>query len=221
MGETRRCEQCGRGFTPRREHARFCSGQCRVAWNHEKLGDEGGDLSALQWSVTALAEQAARLSEVPAGDRDAAAAAIGELVWSVTIVDATLVRYYPDVYDAVLAALPAGDREAVEGTMAGLRFVRNQMRGADDPGGFFGAAAGHGTGTGGAQAAAWCWDPVPEPAVAGLPSRSQEWELERYRAYQGFLAGHATGETVGRAAEFLSAAAAAAAAETAVGQPAG
>ena len=31
--DSRNCEQCGVLFTPRREHARFCSARCRVAWN--------------------------------------------------------------------------------------------------------------------------------------------------------------------------------------------
>ena len=33
MTDTRNCEQCGTAYEPRREHARFCSARCRVAWN--------------------------------------------------------------------------------------------------------------------------------------------------------------------------------------------
>src|SRR5438874_753378 len=33
MADTKICEQCGTSFAPRREHARFCSARCRVAWN--------------------------------------------------------------------------------------------------------------------------------------------------------------------------------------------
>jgi len=194
-----------------------------MTWNQEKLGNEASDLSALQWSVTALAEQMSRLPAVPAGDRDAAAAAIGELVWQVTIVDATIVRYYPDVYDTVREALPAVERQAVDGTMAGLRFVRNQMRGAGSPARFF-AAAGQGNSQGagdGRAAADWPWDTVAPPPRGGLPLRGRAWELDRYRAYQSFLAGHSTAETFGRAAAFLITVADAARAEAAVSQPAG
>jgi hypothetical protein len=64
---------------------------------------------------------------VPAWDAGQAAAADSEAVWWVTVVDAPLVRYHPGAYDAVLAMKEAGERRAVEGTLAGLRFVRNQM----------------------------------------------------------------------------------------------
>jgi hypothetical protein len=50
-----------------------------------------------------------------------------EAVWQVTIVDATLVRYHHEAYDAVLAGQPVPERRVTEGTMAGLRFVRNQL----------------------------------------------------------------------------------------------
>jgi hypothetical protein len=36
--DSRNCEQCGALFTPRREHARFCSARCRVAWNRLNAG---------------------------------------------------------------------------------------------------------------------------------------------------------------------------------------
>src|SRR5262245_41578582 len=39
MAETRRCERCGAAFVPQREHARFCSGDCRAGWNREHMGD--------------------------------------------------------------------------------------------------------------------------------------------------------------------------------------
>jgi hypothetical protein len=43
---------------------------------------------------------------VCADDGPPALAVIAEVVWRVTIVDATLVRYYPDLYDDVLAGQP-------------------------------------------------------------------------------------------------------------------
>ncbi|MGH3159200.1 MAG: hypothetical protein ACRDNF_21865 [Streptosporangiaceae bacterium] len=36
-----------------------------------------------------------------------------------TIVDATLVRYYPDAYDGVLAGRSAQERRLIEDTLAG------------------------------------------------------------------------------------------------------
>ena len=48
-------------------------------------------------------------------------------MWWVTLVDATLVRYHPDVYDAVLEGHGEAERGVIEGTFGGLRFVRNWM----------------------------------------------------------------------------------------------
>src|SRR5580658_7255928 len=147
MAETRRCERCGKEFEPKREHARFCSARCRVAWNrenwnranwgqqkwgsenwaHEARGQQGTEASALSWAIIAMRDTTERLGRVRASDRAQAFAVIGEAVWWVTIVDATLVRYYPDVYDAALAALSARQRRVMETTFGGLRFVRNRM----------------------------------------------------------------------------------------------
>jgi hypothetical protein len=44
---------------------------------------------------------------------------IGEAVWWVTIVDATLVRHHLDVYDGALAARPPAERRLIEGTLGG------------------------------------------------------------------------------------------------------
>ncbi len=52
---------------------------------------------------------------------------IGEEVWWVTIVDATLVRHHPDAYDGVLAGQFPAERRLIEGVLAGLRFVRNRI----------------------------------------------------------------------------------------------
>jgi len=34
VADSRSCEQCGAAFVPRREHARFCSGECRGHADH-------------------------------------------------------------------------------------------------------------------------------------------------------------------------------------------
>jgi anti-sigma B factor antagonist len=187
--DRRGCEQCGTVFVPRREHARFCSGECRAAWNREHLGDPAVEASALAWSLVAMGEATGRLPAVRVWDREQAFAAIGEAVWWITMVDATLVRHHPGVYDKVMAAhAPAGRRPVVE-TLAGLRFVRNQIsRGAP-----LGEAIDSGAGT--RRITGWAWKPVPEPAVAWLTPRAQAWELARYRAYQARLAGHTIGKT--------------------------
>ena len=110
MTDTRSCEQCGATFAPRREHARFCSARCRVAWNREKTSDLAAGMSALQWSLTAMSDTTERLARIRAGDRPRAFTVIAEAVWWVTIVDATLVRHHPDTYDAVMASQAPAER---------------------------------------------------------------------------------------------------------------
>ncbi len=142
-----------------------------------------------------------------AGDRPRAFAVIGEAVWWVTIVDATLVRHHPDAYDGVLAGQAPAQRQLTEGILAGLRFVRNRIGDEADLAEFIEPGeAGPGAGEG--RIRGWTWKPVPVPALASLPRRAQEWEMTRYQAYQAQLAGHAVGVTFGRAAEFLKLAAA-------------
>src|SRR5260370_5267798 len=85
------------------------------------------EVSALEWSITAMADATGRLPRVRASDRPRAFAVIGEAVWWVTIVDGTLVRHHPETYDTVLAAHTAAERRLIEETLAGLRFVRNRM----------------------------------------------------------------------------------------------
>jgi hypothetical protein len=195
MAEERVCERCGTGFVPRREHARFCSVPCRVEWNRDHVGDPAAGASALQWSITAMNETAERLPWVGVWDRERAFAALGEAVWWITMVDATLVRHHPDAYDSVMTGQNPSQRQLVEETLTGLRFIRNRIGDEADLAEF--VAAGEGRITG------WTWKPVPEPALASLSPRGQEWEMTRYRAYQAYLAGHAIGETFGRATEFL------------------
>ena len=222
MAETRRCERCGKEFEPKREHARFCSARCRVAWNRENWnaatrneqrwgsenwadeprGPQATGTSALSWAITAMRDTTERLGKARARDRAQAFAVIGEAVWWVTIVDATLVRYYPDEYDAALAGLPAAQRRATETTLGGLRFVRNRMGYYADHADFIQPRS---DAEGGCDApiTEWTWRSLPAPTVAALPPRGQEWELSRYRAYQDLLAGHAVGETFSRTSAFL------------------
>jgi hypothetical protein len=207
VADIRNCEQCGTSFVPRREHARFCSARCRVAWNREHTGDLKAGASALVWSVTAMSDTAGRLPRVRAWDRPRAFAVIGEAVWWVTIVDATLVRHHPDVYDSVIARQPPAERWLIEGTLTGLRFVRNRIGDEADLGEFIEPGEA-GQGAGERRITGWTWKPVPEPALTSLPPRGQAWEMTRYRGYQAQLAGHTIGETFGRVTAFLKLAAA-------------
>jgi anti-anti-sigma factor len=197
IGDGRSCEQCGATFAPRREHARFCSPGCRAAWNREHLGDPAVQASALTWSLAAMSEATALLPAVKTRDLPQAFAAIGEAVWWITMVDATLLRHHPAVYDSVLAARTPAGRQLIVETLAGLRFVRNWLS--------------RGTGldqaidtSEGWRITGWTWKPASEPALGWLPPRAQAWELTRHRAYQACLAGHTIGTTFGHAVTFLA-----------------
>jgi hypothetical protein len=203
MADLRDCEQCGAMFAPRREHARFCSARCRMAWNREQARPQAAGATALNWSITAMRDVTGRLRRVRAADQARVLAAISEAVWWVTIVDSTLVRYHPGVYDSILAGQSPAEHRLTEGTLAGLRFVRNQMGLHLDPADFICPVAGRPGGEGD-RGPAWTWKPVPEPPLGSLPPSGQAWERTRHRAYQAQLAGHPVGETFGRAAEFLT-----------------
>jgi hypothetical protein len=208
MGEDRTCEQCGASFSPRREHARFCSARCRVAWNRAARSDRApAEASALQWAITAMRDITARLPRVTDLEQARAFTVISDAVWWVTIVDGTLVRYHPDAYDRELRSRPGPEQTEIEETLAGLRFVRNQMGHDVDHVDFIrprlmppGALPGH--------VRDWTWNEVPEPMCASLSSRGQEWERARYQAYRSQLAGHPVGQTFRRATVFLLRAAA-------------
>jgi len=198
--EFRSCAQCGTPFVPQREHARFCTAGCRAAWNREHLGDPAVEASALTWSITAMSEATTRLSGVTVWERVQAVGAIGEAVWWITMVDATLVRHHPGVYEAVLAGQAPAERPLIEETLAGLRFVRNRM-GRDDSLG--GVIEVRGPRTGNRRITGWTWKQIPEPALARLGPRGRAWEMSRYRAYQEHLAGRTVGQIIGRAAAFV------------------
>lgn len=203
MTDTRTCEQCGSAFVPRREHARFCSARCRVAWNREVTSDQAAEMSPLDWAVTAMQDAIGQLSSVRVRDPEGVLAVISEAVWRVTIVDATLVRYHPAAYDTALGSRASAERRLIEDTLAGLRFVRNQMNHyANHVDCISSALVRPGPDDGGITG--WTWTSVPEPTLAPLPPRGQVWEMTRYRAYEAQLAGHAVGETFGQAAAFLS-----------------
>jgi len=156
------------------------------------------DASALAWSITAMSEATGRLPLVTPWDREQALAAIGEAVWWITMVDATLLRHHPAAYDAVMAAHAPAGRRPIEQTLAGLRFARNWI---SREGGLTEAVE---TGPGTGRVTQWTWKPLGEPGLAWLPPRAQAWERARYRAYQARLAGCAIGTTLGQAVTFLT-----------------
>jgi len=202
MADTRRCEQCDVVFAPRREHARFCSARCRVTWNRHHASDTPADTGALDWALTAMRDTTGRLMQAGDWDRADGFAVISEAVWWVTMVDATLMRYHPDIYSDLLAGQPPAGRRVTEETFAGLRFVRNQM-GYDTGHADFVQPLDPGSGPDRPRVAAWTWRPVREPALTTLTPRGREWELTRYRAYQARLPGHPVGETFTLATAFL------------------
>ncbi len=202
MSDTRNCEQCGAVFAPRREHARFCSTSCRVTWNRERKGDLEVEATALDWTIAAMCDVLEWLGRAGPRDRSQAFAVISEAVWWVTIVDATLIRYHLEAYEAVMAGCTPADRRLIEGTLGGLRFVRNQMGYHVDQADFIEPGAGP-SGSGDGRIMAWSWRSMPEPALTLLPPRGQAWEMERYQAYEAHLAGHSMEEVFGRAAAFL------------------
>ena len=79
--DIRTCEQCGISFVPRREHARFCSARCRVAWNRQHVGDSAAEADALGWTIAAMREAIDRLLRARSLDQPHAFAAISEAVW--------------------------------------------------------------------------------------------------------------------------------------------
>lgn len=202
MADARTCEHCGTVFEPLREHERFCSAFCRTAWNAQRGGGRQGGQAALSWSVAAMADTTRRLAHAGALDLPDALELLREAVWFVTIVDATMIRYHREVYDRALTALDPAARQAVEGTFAGLRFVRNQMGYRIDPASFIGPRPGPG-GTENAPVGAWIWKPVPAPEVGQVPPRSRVWVASRYQEYRARLAGRPAGDVIAQAAAFL------------------
>jgi hypothetical protein len=209
MAEIRECVQCGTPFSPGREHARFCSARCRMAWNREHAGVAAAPSVAIGWSVAAMAEAVGRLAAASSWELPRVATAVGETVWWVTLVDATLVRYHPGAYDKALASEAVRRHEAEE-ALAGLRYVRNQLGQSADPDRFVQPAPA-------GDHACCTWRPLPEPQLGALTTRARQWEMSRYRAYQTRLAGRDITRTFNLCADFLTRAAALAE----VGEPSG
>jgi hypothetical protein len=176
-----------------------------VSWNRDHLTDAAAEERALEWSLTGMQDVVEQLALDRPADRAAAAGVIAEAVWWVTIIDARLIRQYMDIYDAVLAERPAAQHPMIEGTLAGLRFVRNQMGEDLEQAGFIKAPAA--TGDGEPVTAAWRWARLPEPDLSEQAAHVQSWELTRFQAYEQWLADMTVGRVFERAAGFLNLAA--------------
>src|SRR5262249_18440287 len=110
---------------------------------------------------------------------------------------------HPGVYDAVMAAQAPAERQLAEGTLGGLRFVRNWLGRQ--------ACLAEVIETGGVKGGPkrstdWAREEAPKPETARPPppARRRPWERARYRAYQDCLAGHTIGDTLGLAVTFLT-----------------
>ena len=166
--------------------------------------------AALDWSVNAMSEVTSRLEDNghKLGLLVTAATAVSDATWWVTLVDATLVRYQPCEYDATLEAFPPAEREEIEQTLAGLRYVRNQMGLHIDPVDFLQATPPGAPGIRASRDATWTWSLLPAPVIRDLTPRAQEWEYSRYQAYRRWLAGRPVARAFTLAAGFLRQAAA-------------
>jgi hypothetical protein len=161
-------------------------------------GARHGADGTLAWSLAAMSEAPRRLAAASAADIPQAVAAATEAVWWVTLADAAITRCHPRAYGTALAALDPAARRAVEGSFAGLRFIRGQPGHHADPGDFIHPPPAPGGGT--APPSAWTWAPLPPPP----PRRGTAREASPYREYRAYLAGRPLGQTLGRAAGFLS-----------------
>lgn len=201
MTDIRECDQCGTMFVPPREHARFCSAECRIAWNQDNaMAPTGG--KTLQWAVAAQQTAIERLLTATAREPQHVFTVISEAVWWTTIVDANLVRYHPDAYRELLTSRTDADQQAIDQTLAGLRFVRNQMSyglGHDD----LISQPEQPPSSPDAAIASWTWKPVREAALADLPEGNRDWESTRHHAYQAQLAGQPIGTAFTEASPFL------------------
>jgi hypothetical protein len=106
-----------------------------------------------------------------------------------------------------MASQAVAERQLIEGTLAGLRFVRNQIGSEADLADFITPSV-PGPGAGRARVTGWAWMQLPAPTLRSLPPRARAWEMTRYHGYRAQLADRTTGETFGRAVAFLTLAAA-------------
>jgi hypothetical protein len=155
----------------------------------------------LNWSFTAMTESVRRLVTLETTDVARSVAAVSEAVWWVTVVDAALIRHGAHAYEHALARLDPASRRAMENTLAGLRFVRNQTGYYADPADFIQPRPGAGQAAS-APLAAWTWDPAPR-ALGAVPRQAKARDPSLYRQYRAQLAMQSVTEAISQAAAFL------------------
>jgi hypothetical protein len=101
-----------------------------------------------------------------------------------------------------MASRAPAKRRLIEGTLAGLRFVRNRVGYGTDHADFIELRKGSSAARY-APITAWKWKSLQEPDLGALEPRRQAWEMTRYQAYQAQLAGRTVGATFGQASAFL------------------
>lgn len=151
--------------------------------------------SALAWSVTAMSDALSRLAAASAASLPQAVAAATEAAWWVTVVDAAMTRHHPAAYGRALAALDPAARKAIEGSLAGLRFIRSQLGYSADPADFIQPPPAPGSG-----AVQWTWSTIALPP----PPRGKAREASPYREYRTQLAGRPVTQILEQAAGFLA-----------------
>jgi hypothetical protein len=142
--------------------------------------------SALAWSVTAMSDALSRLAAASAASLPQAVAG-GH--------DAAMTRHHPAAYGRALAALDPAARKAIEGSLAGLRFIRSQLGYSADPADFIQPPPAPGSG-----AAQWTWSAIALPP----PPRGKAREASPYREYRTQLAGRSVTQILEQAAGFLA-----------------
>ncbi len=200
MADARKCAQCGAEFQPKREHARFCTPRCRIAWNRSNALEPAAD-GTLPWAISAMRAATDRLQAATTSEPGTAFMIVTEAVWWVTLVDATLMRYHEAAYGRLLARLSDADRKATEDTFGGLRFVRNQMVRETFAGNLICRPTDPGAQPD--RVAEWTWDPTCAPDLGARTETRQDWELSRHQCYQAQLAGRPIGDSFTRATAFL------------------
>ena len=156
---------------------------------------------ALGWAMTAMRETTERILRGTGWRQRDAFAVITEAVWWTTMVDATLMRYYPGPYSQLLQARPESERLMIEDTFGGLRFVRNQMGYTIDSDQFIDGCPRTDRGLA-PQVAAWRWKKVALAERWLASAQQQDWELARYSSYTAQLSGQPIGATFAAASCF-------------------
>jgi hypothetical protein len=169
--------QCGTSFTPRREHARFCSPRCRVAWNRHNACDPRP--RPAPW--TGPSPRCGKPPAAPGGHR------LGPGQRVRRDQRGRVVGHHSRRHlDAVSPGHPR-PRPAVRAEPDGLRHRPRRLQPAAP------ALAASRPRPGGQY---------PNPR-SDRSRRAREWEMTRYRAHQAQLAGQPVGATFRRATAFL------------------